>query len=262
MKNKFSGNQPYTAQRIGRSARPCRESSGQAENINHWTKGELMTKQFFRRAFIALLVISAALLLFPCPGSAWKTIPGNDIEKTCGLQNIEGKKILVVYDTKYGATRTIADKIQEVLCAQGAQVDMSLVKRIQDLEPYDAVIIGSAIINEQWRPDMLKFLKAQQDVLAAKPVAIFIVCGLMKDDTAKNRQTAQKYYIDAVLTKIPGVVPVGSAGLFAGIMDFSVLTPVDEFLIRALFGGMLPEGDYRNFDKVTQWTNDILPLLK
>jgi hypothetical protein len=55
---------------------------------------------------------------------------------------------------------------------------------------------------------------------------------------------------------------VGSPGLFAGIMDYSVLKPVDEFLVRVLFGTMLPEGDYRNFDKVTQWTNDILPLLK
>jgi len=221
-----------------------------------------MTKQFSRSTFIAILVIIAALLLFPCPGSAWKTIPGNDIEKACGQQNIEGKKILIIYDTKYGATRTIADKIQEVLCGQGAQVDMSLVKRIQDLTAYDAVIIGSAIINEQWRPDVLKFLKAQEDILATKPVAIFIVCGLLREDSAENRQTAQKYYIDRVLQKVPQVVPVGSAGLFAGVMDFSVLTPVDEFLIRALFGGMLPEGDYRNFDKVTQWTNDILPLLK
>jgi menaquinone-dependent protoporphyrinogen oxidase len=221
-----------------------------------------MSKQFFRSAFIALLVISSALLLFPGAGNAWRTMPGNDIEKTCGQQNIEGKRILIIYDTKYGATRTIADKIQEVLCAQGAQVDMSLVKRIQDVSTYDAVIIGSAIITEQWRPDILNFMKAQEAALAAKPVAVFIVCGLLKDDTAENRQTAQKYYIDAVLNKFPEIVRVGSPGLFAGVMDFSVLTLKDEFMIRVLFGTMLPEGDYRNFDKVTQWTNDILPLLK
>jgi len=221
-----------------------------------------MTKQFFRSTLIALAVISFTLLFFPNAGNAYRTMSGNDIEKACGQQNVQGKRILIIYDTKYGATRTIADKIQEVLCAQGAQVDMSLVKRIQDVSTYDAVIIGSAIINEQWRPDALNFLKAKKDDLAAKPVAVFIVCGLLKDDTAENRQTAQKYYIDAVLKKTPEIVPVGSPGLFAGVMDFSVLAPMDEFLIRALFGSMLPEGDYRNFDKVTQWTNDILPLLK
>jgi menaquinone-dependent protoporphyrinogen oxidase len=221
-----------------------------------------MTKHFFRSTLIALAVISFTLLFFPPAGNAWRTMPGNDIEKNCGQPNAGGKRILIIYDTKYGATRTIADKIQEVLCAQGAQVDMSMVKRIQDVSTYDAIIIGSAIITEQWRPDMLNFMKAQKAALAAKPTAIFIVCGLLKDDTAQNRQLAQKYYIDGVLKNFPEIVPVGSAGLFGGIMDYSVLTIKDEFMIRVLFGTMMPEGDYRNFDKVTQWTNDLLPLLK
>jgi menaquinone-dependent protoporphyrinogen oxidase len=221
-----------------------------------------MTKQFFRSTLIALVVVSFSLLFFPPAGNAWRTMPGNDIEKTCGQPTAGGKRFLIIYDTKYGATRTIADKIQEVLCAQGAQVDMSQVKRIQDVSTYDGIIIGSAIITEQWRPDILSFMKSQEAALAAKPVAIFIVCGLMKDDTAENRELAQKYYIDAVLKKTPAIVPVGSAGLFAGIMDYSVLTLKDEFMIRVLFGNMMPEGDYRNFDKVTQWANDILPLLK
>lgn len=241
---------------------PAGNRQGAGKNKPTFYKEGAISKQFFRSAFIALLVISSALLLFPCAGHAWRTMPGNDIEKICGQENVQGKRILIVYDTKYGATRTIADKIQEVLCAQGAQVGMSLVKRIQDVSTYDAVIIGSAIINEQWRPDALNFLKAQKDALAAKPVAVFIVCGLLKDDTAENRQIAQKYYIDGVLKQVPQIVPVGSPGMFAGVMDFSVLAPMDEFLIRVLFGTMLPEGDYRNFDKVTQWTNDILPLLK
>lgn len=50
--------------------------------------------------------------------------------------------------------------------------------------------------------------------------------------------------------------------MLAGIMDYNVLTPLDEFLVRALFGRMLPEGDYRNFDKVTLWTEDIYALLR
>jgi menaquinone-dependent protoporphyrinogen IX oxidase len=225
-------------------------------------KEDPMSKQFFRSAFIALLVISSAMLFFPGAGNAYRTISGNDIEKACGQQNIEGKRILIIYDTKYGATRTIADKIQEVLCAQGAQVDMSMVKRIQDVSTYDAVIFGSAIIDENWRPDMLKFLKAQEGVLAKKPVAVFIVCGMLKDDTPANQQQAQQRYIAPVLKKYPQIVPVGSPGLFAGVMDYSVLTPGDEFILRVFFSKTLPEGDYRNFDKVTQWTNDILLLLK
>lgn len=224
-----------------------------------------MSKQFFRFAVKAFIVISLIVLLVPVSSNAYRTISGNDIELSCGQQNTQGKKILVVYDTKYGATRTIANKIQDALCAQGAQVDMSLVKRIQDVSTYDAVIFGSAIISEKWRPDMLNFLKAQEAALAKKHVAVFIVCGLLKDDTPANQQLAQQSYIAPVLNQYPQIVPVGSPGLFGGVMDYSVLTPLDEFLIRTLFGSgpySLPEGDYRNFDKVTQWTEDIFAVLK
>lgn len=221
-----------------------------------------MTKHFFKSCATAFASIFLVMLLVPTMGSAFKTIPGACIEKTCGEGNVQGKRILVTYDTKYGSTRTIANQIQDVLCASGAQVDLTLVERIDDISEYDAVILGSAIISESWRPGMMRFLRAQESVLATKQVAVFIVCGLLGEDTAENRDIAQKYYVDGVLEKFPQVVPVGSAGLFAGVMDYSVLQPVDEFLVRVLFGKFLPEGDYRNFDKVTQWTEDVYALIE
>ena len=221
-----------------------------------------MLKQFFRFTVTAFIAISLTMMFFPVASNAYRTKSGNDIELSCGQQNLLGKKILIIYDTKYGATRTIANTIQDVLCAQGAQVDMSLVKRIQDISTYDAVILGSAIIDYQWRPDMLNFLKVREGALAKKPVAVFIVCGMLKDDTPANQQLAQQLYIDPVLKQYPQIVPVGSPGLFGGVMDYSVLTPVDEFSLRAFFSKTLPEGDYRNFDKVTQWTEDIFAALK
>ncbi len=221
-----------------------------------------MLKQIRTSHATALAVIFSLILLLPATGSAFKTIPGACIEKTCGEDNLQGKRILVVYDTKYGATRTIAARMQDVLCDAGARVDMTLVERIEDISEYDAVVLGSAIISESWRPAMLRFLRTQESALATKPVAVFIVCGLLHEDTAEYRDIAQEYYIDKVLAKFPDVVPVGSAGLFAGVVDYSVLEPLDEFLMRVLFGKILPEGDYRNFDKVTQWTDDIYALIE
>jgi menaquinone-dependent protoporphyrinogen oxidase len=221
-----------------------------------------MLKQTRTSHATALAVIFALILLVPATGSAFKTIPGACIEKTCGDGNLQGKRILVVYDTKYGATRTIAAQMQDVLCDAGARVDMTLVERIDDISEYDAVVLGSAIISESWRPAMLRFLRTQESILATKQVAVFIVCGLLHEDTAEYREIAQQYYIDKVLEKFPQVAPVGSAGLFAGVVDYSVLEPLDEFLMRVLFGRLLPEGDYRNFDKVTQWTEDIYALIE
>lgn len=221
-----------------------------------------MAKRCFKSCATAGTFIFLFMLLLPATGSAFKTIDGACIEKTCGEENLQGKRILLVYDTKYGSTRTIAGQIQDVLCASGAQVDMTLVERIDDIAAYDAVILGSAIISESWRPGMLRFLRTQEAVLATKQVAVFVVCGLLGEDTPEYRDIAQQYYVDKVLEKFPQIVPVGNSGLFAGVVDYSVLQPLDEFLMRFLFGRLLPEGDYRNFDKVTQWTDDIYALIE
>ena len=74
-----------------------------------------------------------------------------------------------------------------------------------------------AIIIEKWRPDALKFLKAQESALAGKHVAFFIVCGLLSDDSDANRQLAQTHYIDSVLKTVPKITLVHNAGLFGGI---------------------------------------------
>ncbi len=219
-----------------------------------------MSKHLVGSATKALVIIAAFILLLPCTGAAFLTIDGNDIEMNCQNDNTQGKKVLVVYDTKYGATRTIAYKIKAVLCEQGAQVDLSTVKRIKDVSTYDTVIIGSAIIIEKWRPDALKFLQAQERALAGKHVAFFIVCGLLSDDSDANRQLAQTQYIDSVLKTVPKITLVHNAGLFGGIMDFSVLSSWDLFLIRGF--NMMSEGDFRNFDKVAHWSKSLYAAIQ
>ena len=219
-----------------------------------------MYRHLLKSTTKACIIIAAAILLLPCTGAAYRTLEGNDIEMSCQDNNTTGKKVLIVYDTKYGATRTIAYRIKDVLCAQGAQVDLSTVKRIKDVSAYDTVVIGSAIIIEKWRPDALKFLKAQESVLATKHVAVFIACGLLGQDTDANRTLAQTHYIDPVLATVPQITPVQAAGLFGGIMDFSVLSPIDLLMIQGFH--MMGEGDFRNFDKITQWSKDLYAVIK
>ncbi len=218
-----------------------------------------MSQKLLRGAWRIVAIVAAAAVLLPGAASAWFTLSGNDIEYTCQEANA-GKKVLIVYDTKYGATRTLAYRIKDVLCSEGAQVDLSTVRKIKDLSSYDAVILGSAIIVEQWRPDMLKFMKAQENVLKDKKVAVFVTCGIMREDNEENRGMAQKYYIDGVLKKYPNITLVGNAGLFGGVLDFSVLTFQDFIMIKAF--NMMGEGDYRNFDNVGQWAKDFYDAIK
>lgn len=62
----------------------------------------------------------------------------------------------MVYATKYGATAEIAEKIGEVLRQAGLPTDVLPVKQVDDLTPYTAIILGSAVYIGKWRKEAAK----------------------------------------------------------------------------------------------------------
>jgi menaquinone-dependent protoporphyrinogen oxidase len=70
------------------------------------------------------------------------------------------RQVLVTYASKYGATAEIAEKIGEVLRQEGVPADVLPVKQVDDLTPYTAVILGSAVYIGRWRKEAVKFLEA------------------------------------------------------------------------------------------------------
>ncbi|MCX9078211.1 MAG: flavodoxin domain-containing protein, partial [Candidatus Methanoperedens sp.] len=67
-------------------------------------------------------------------------------------------KILVAYASKYGATTEIAEKIGEVLRQGGIDADVLPAERVEALNLYDAVVLGSAVYAGQWRREAILFL--------------------------------------------------------------------------------------------------------
>jgi len=59
-----------------------------------------MAKHSYKSFATAFTVIFLLMLLIPATGSAYKTISGVCIEETCGEGNLQGKRVLVVYDIK------------------------------------------------------------------------------------------------------------------------------------------------------------------
>ena len=83
------------------------------------------------------------------------------------------KAILVTYASKYGATREIAEKIGEDLRLAGLGVDVLPVDDVRELDPYKAVILGSAVYIGKWQKEAEVFLKANEQSLADRPTWIF-----------------------------------------------------------------------------------------
>ncbi|NIN65957.1 MAG: flavodoxin, partial [Anaerolineae bacterium] len=102
-------------------------------------------------------------------------------------------KILVAYATKVGSTVEVAEAIAEELRDAGAGVEVHPAKDVKELSPYSAAILGSGIRMGTLLPDATKFVEKYQEALSQVPVAYFVVCMTMKDDTEENRRTVEAY---------------------------------------------------------------------
>lgn len=83
------------------------------------------------------------------------------------------KRVLVAYASKYGSTREIAEKIHSTLVETGLQADLMEARVVNDLTPYDAVVLGSAAYYWRWLPQAARLLKRNVKILKQKPTWLF-----------------------------------------------------------------------------------------
>ena len=126
---------------------------------------------------------------------------------------------------------------------------------MQDLTPYRAVVIGSAIQDRQWLPEALAFVQKHRGELASKPVATFLVCMTL---AMRNQQYYDnvKRWLDPVRALITPV----SEGFFAGRLDISRMPKFSDrlkFRISVTLG-VWSEGDHRDWGAIHAWA-DTLP---
>lgn len=85
-------------------------------------------------------------------------------------------KILVTYASRAGSTMEVAQAIAKTLGEARAQVDVIPMQEVRDLSAYQAAVVGSAIRKAKWLPEAVQFVRAHQETLRHKPLAMFTVC--------------------------------------------------------------------------------------
>jgi menaquinone-dependent protoporphyrinogen oxidase len=167
------------------------------------------------------------------------------------------QKILVAYATKLGSTAEVAQVIGGELRKPGTAVDVLEISQVDSLDAYQSVVVGSAIRVGKWLPEAVKFVKHHRDVLSRIPVAYFVVCMTLSEDTPENRKKVLAY-LDPVRQQVPEVRPV-DIGLFAGKIDMKELSLPLRFVVKMVKS---PVGDFRNWDAVRSWAQQIHPALE
>jgi menaquinone-dependent protoporphyrinogen oxidase len=165
-------------------------------------------------------------------------------------------KILVAYATAAGATGEIAEAIGEVLRQAGSAVDVVPIKEVSDLGQYGGVVVGSGVRANKVYAEATTFMGAHEAALSESPVACFIACGTLSEDTEENWQKAAGY-VDALAAAAPKVQPVAKQA-FGGAIVFTKLP----FIMRLLLKMMgKEEGDWRDWDAIRAWAGEIGPKL-
>lgn len=81
--------------------------------------------------------------------------------------------VLVAYSSKRGSTAEIAETVAATLRREGLGVCLEPVEAVDDLERFDAVVLGSAVYMKRWRGDAKHFLKKHRKALKQRPFWVF-----------------------------------------------------------------------------------------
>jgi menaquinone-dependent protoporphyrinogen oxidase len=168
-------------------------------------------------------------------------------------------KILVAYASRAGSTAGVAEAIGKTLAESGAQVEVRLMKDVQDLTPYRAVVAGSAIQGRKWLPEAMQFVQTHQAALAHKPFAAFLVCMTLAMPGANQ----YREHVAGFIHPVRALVQPVSEGLFAGALDISKIPSFGDrlkFRLSVIFG-VWSEGDHRDWNAIRAWAESLRPLL-
>ena len=178
-------------------------------------------------------------------------------------------KALVVFGTRTGTAAITAQEIAQALQKQGidAKVLNAKKEKIQSINEYDLIVVGSGIQMGRWTGEPEDFLKKFQKELAAKTVALFVNCGSAaeklnpdKPDIATNAQTkylkekAAKYNLNCA-----------SFGFFGAIYNFNTMSWImkkgmenERPKLAASYKETAPGVyDTRDVEAIQKWTQEL-----
>jgi menaquinone-dependent protoporphyrinogen oxidase len=152
--------------------------------------------------------------------------------------------ILVVYATKHGSTREVADAVAARLRERGLDADCAPAADLQDPTLYSGVVVGGSLYMGRWHPDAVDFLRRHADALATMPVAVFALGPL----TLKPAEVeGSRKQLGRALARVREVEPF-SVAIFGGVVDPEKL--------RFPFNRM-PASDARDWDAAHRWVDEL-----
>jgi menaquinone-dependent protoporphyrinogen oxidase len=166
--------------------------------------------------------------------------------------------VLVVYASKHGSTRGIAERIAAKLTDEGHPAKATPVQEASGLEGYDAFVIGSAAYALHWMDEALDFVKRNSAVLKRVPVWLFSSGPLGNEATDAKGRDLRAATVPKEIPELEEAVDARGHRVFFGALDPGTLG-FAERAIRKLPAARagLPEGDFRDWVEIDAWAAEI-----
>jgi menaquinone-dependent protoporphyrinogen oxidase len=161
------------------------------------------------------------------------------------------KQVLVAYATKHGGTAEIAERIGEALREEGLITDVLPADGVSDPAPYRAVVLGSGVYMGRWRKEAAGFLKANEQLLAERPVWLF---SSGPTDEGDPMELTDGWRLPGALQPAADRIQPRDIAVFHGVLDEKKLGFFERWIIKNV---KAPLGDFRDWEAITAWAKAI-----
>jgi menaquinone-dependent protoporphyrinogen IX oxidase len=195
-----------------------------------------------------------------------------------------GGRVLLVYSTRHGSTREVAEAVAEELRAAGAEVESCEASSAPAPGGYDAVVVGAPMIMG-WHHDAEKYVKRHRQALAQVPTAFFVMAASLTDTgegdvrgvpivkdpwlakkpreagklRRKERYALPAHYLGDILDACAPARP-RTVAFFAGSLDLTTMNVLEKLFVLLVIGAT--PGDGRNFKAVREWAAELPERLR
>lgn len=161
-------------------------------------------------------------------------------------------QVLVIYGSRLGATRGIAERIATRLREDRLEVTVQPASGAVAFTDADAFVIGSGVYGGHWVKEAAEYVRKHRAVLVHRPVWLFS-SGPVGDLATRHTPVEPKE-----VAGLRAMVNPREHRVFFGALDRSMVGGSTlGFAERLIAKTMVPEGDYRDWRAIESWAANI-----
>ena len=160
-------------------------------------------------------------------------------------------RILVVYASKHGATRGIAERITQTFQRLGMEAESHVAGAVTNLQTSSAVVIGSALYYGSWMKGAMAFVRHHHALLAQRPVWRFS-SGPLGVEVNDNEPQPKE------LGELQQTLKPRDHHIFFGALDSDELSFMERMVVKGVHA---PAGDFRDWNEIDAWATSIVHAL-